>query len=112
LSFYYGETSLGNLKNVKITLYQKVEYQDHALLRMGQRGITFEEIETVLANYELLKYYLNAKPCPAALLLGWPNSRPVHVVIAFDHEEEASRIITVYEPDPLIWEAGFRSKRK
>jgi hypothetical protein len=38
-------------------------------------------------------------------------SKPLHVVVAEDAGLETSIIITVYEPDPAIWEADFERKR-
>jgi hypothetical protein len=44
------------------------------------------------------------------LLLGWRDLRPVHVVAA-DTPENETIVITVYEPDPSLWEFGFERKK-
>jgi hypothetical protein len=33
-------------------------------------------------------------------------------VAADNHDEQATIIITVYEPDPTLWETDFRTRRK
>jgi hypothetical protein len=41
--------------------------------------------------------------------LGVVNGRLLHIVIAKD--EDITHVITAYEPDPAIWEPGFRVRK-
>ena len=51
----------------------------------------------------------NDTPYPSRLLLGWAGTRPIHVVAA--HSNREIIIITVYEPDPVLWQPGFLGER-
>ena len=55
------------------------------------------------------KSYL--RPSTVYLVLGWVNSRPIHIVAADNIEQRETIIITVYEPDLLLWELGFERKK-
>jgi len=43
-------------------------------------------------------------------MLGWRGERPLHIVAA-DTPESKTIVITVYEPDPALWEPGFERKK-
>jgi hypothetical protein len=49
---------------------------------------------------------------PVYLLLGWCNSRPIHIVIAKNTDNHQTIIITVYEPDLDQWLPGFKERKK
>lgn len=65
--------------------------------------------DTSIANSE---EYPDDTPYPSRLVLGWVGSRPLHVVAADYPEDENTIVITVYEPEPNQWEAGFRRRRQ
>jgi len=65
----------------------------------------------VVENGETIREYPNDTPYPSRLVLGWRDSRPIHVVAADDAENRRTFVVTVYEPDPEIWEPDFRRKR-
>jgi hypothetical protein len=44
-------------------------------------------------------------------MLASVNDRPIHIVVGKDEEKERCIVVTAYEPDPSIWEPGFKSKR-
>jgi hypothetical protein len=44
-------------------------------------------------------------------MLASVNNRPIHIVVGKDVEKERCIVVTAYEPDPSIWEPGFKSKR-
>ncbi len=44
------------------------------------------------------------------LMIGWVEERPVHIVAA--EAEDATIVITVYEPDPELWDAAFEKRRR
>ncbi len=60
---------------------------------------------------EVIETYPSDKPYPSSLLLGMVNDRPLHVVAADHPAGEVIVVITVYEPDPLRWNAAFRRRR-
>lgn len=90
----------------------KVIYRVHAVRRMFERRISEAEVAKVLAEGEEIVAYPNDVPYPSRLLLGWRGDRPLHVVAAYNAQDDEQIVITVYEPDPALWEDGFRRKRQ
>ncbi len=76
---------------------------------MFERSITAEEVEDILANGEVIRTYPDDKPFVSYLLLGYINNRPIHIVASKD--DPICYVITVYEPDPTIWNEDFKTKR-
>lgn len=87
-------------------------FSDHAVNQMFKRNIALMEIREVIDSGEIIENYQNDKPYPSCLILGYVRQRPIHVVLATNKEEKKFVIITAYEPDPQIWEIGFRTKKK
>ena len=56
--------------------------------------------------------YLDDKPYPSTLLLGFINGGPVHVVIARDDQTADCYVVTVYVPDSKLWNDDFRIRGK
>jgi hypothetical protein len=77
---------------------------------MFERGITVEDIRSVVTNGEVIQDYPDDKPYPSRLVLGWRGTRPIHVVVAGDSEAGILIVVTAYEPDPVQWDAGFKRK--
>lgn len=50
-------------------------------------------------------------PYPSRLLLGRRGTRPIHVVAAEDAADNETIIVTVYEPDPDLWDPGFEKTK-
>jgi hypothetical protein len=84
-------------------------YRVHALHRMVERDIREEDVAQVVVHGKVIEDYPDDKPYPSRLLLGWVNSRPIHVVSATSEHEII--IITVYEPDPAQWAPGFEKRK-
>ncbi len=89
----------------------RVTYRVHAIQRMFERGISDTDVRRVLSEGEEIASYAEDKPYPSRLLLGWRGGRPVHVVSAYNVEDEEHVVITVYEPSPALWEAGFKRRK-
>ena len=85
-------------------------FREHALLRMAERGISRQAVRATLEQGEVIRHYPDDAPYPSRLLLHWPDGQPLHVVAAFAGDE-TEIIITVYRPDPALWEPDFRRKR-
>lgn len=84
----------------------------HALRRMAERGVSELDIRQVLESGETVEDYPEDVPYPSRLVLGWIESRPIHVVVAENEADEETVVVTVYEPDPDRWENGFRRRKK
>lgn len=89
---------------------KQIVFREHALLRMVARRITQQEVEIVLAEHRIVAESLTDKPFPSKLLLGSLQGKPLHVVVAQDYHGRCF-IITVYQPDPLIWNDDFSLKK-
>ena len=50
----------------------------------------------------VIKEYPDDTPYPSRLILGYDNNRPIHVVSAYDQNDDMEYIITVYEPDTQL----------
>ena len=48
---------------------------------------------------------------PCRLVLGWRGMRPLHAVAATSTAATETIVITVYRPDPVQWEAGFKRRQ-
>lgn len=88
-----------------------IEWQRHALERMMERGISRETIKEVLLNGEIAENYPDDKPYPSALLLGWVESQPFHVVVALNSLAGWCFIITAYKPDLEHFESDYKTRR-
>ena len=89
----------------------KITYRVHAVRRMFERHITDADVANVLATDEEIAAYPNDQPYPSRLLLGWRGSRPLHVVAAYNAQDDEEIVITVYEPDAAFWDDGFRRRK-
>jgi hypothetical protein len=63
-------------------------------------------------NGKVIEDYSDDQPYPSCLKLVVFMSRPIHVVLAMDTEDNEVIVITAYEPGLDKWEAGFEIRRK
>ena len=89
----------------------KVTYRVHAVRRMFERGIAEAQVREVLEGGEEIRGYPDDQPYPSRLLLGWRGERPLHVVVAYNAQDDEEIVITVYEPEAALWEDGFKRRR-
>jgi hypothetical protein len=86
-------------------------FTGHAIQQMFARRITVDEVREVIANHEIIVEYPDDVPYPSNLLLGGVSGRPLHVVLGYDNVRGNGYVITVYEPDPTLWDEKFRKRR-
>jgi hypothetical protein len=89
-----------------------IEWQKHSLERMLERGITRDMVKHALLTGEIIEDYSEQKPYRGALVLGWIQGKPLHVVIAFDESNGFCSIITTYEPDLEHFEEDYKTRRR
>jgi hypothetical protein len=87
-------------------------FRVHAIQRMFVRRISESDVREVLAGGETIETYPEDAPYPSRLVLGWRGTRPLHVVAAEHVEAGETIVITAYEPNPALWEPGFRRRRQ
>src|SRR5262249_22051552 len=88
-------------------------FRFHAVQRMFQRGISVRDVRAALATGETIETYSDDAPYPSRLVLGWVGggARALHVVVADNVAANEVIIVTVYEPDLVTWQPGFRRRR-
>ena len=87
----------------------KITYRIHAIQRMFERNVSAEELRSVLEQGTSIEEYEDTHYA-ARLVLGRRGKRPLHVVAADNTAEDEAIIVTVYEPDPAHWAAGFETR--
>lgn len=76
------------------------------------RGISPDAVYDIIENGEIIASYQDDNPYPSALMLGSKLGKPIHVVVA-DNEQIGERyIVTVYHPDPAVWNQDFKTRRQ
>lgn len=91
---------------------RRLVFRVHAIQRMFQRGISEEEVRSVVMEGETIEDYPDDTPYPSRLMLGWNGSRPLHVVVAENAAACEYIVVTVYEPDRALWEPGFKRRKQ
>lgn len=86
-------------------------FSRHAFERMFQREIDPAAVGQLVANGEVIADYPDDRPFPSALLLGFHADQPVHIVVAHDPATGDCHVVTIYRPDPEIWDEAFRKRR-
>ena len=88
----------------------RFDFSRHAFKRAVERNISEQEIRTAGARAEIIEEYPEDKYSPSVLLLGFASAgRPLHIQVSAA-DSDATRIITIYEPDPTEW-VEFRKRR-
>jgi hypothetical protein len=93
----------------------KVQHGDyeisvHAFERMRQRGISLEDVESVIIDGTIIERDSDAKPFPKCIFWGFTalKGESLHVVCSLTPQ---SKIVTVYFPDEDQW-ARDRFRRR
>jgi len=88
-------------------------YRTHAIERMFERNISDEVVEKVIKNGKIIEEYLDDKPYPSFLILGYEKDnfkKPIHVVFAKDDKNII--VITAYRPSELKWTNNYQTRIK
>ena len=86
-------------------------FSGHVFKRMAERGFSPDAVKSVIENGTVIKDYPDDTPYPSRLILGFDGERPVHVVSAYNAENDTEYVITVYEPNALKWSDDFTERR-
>ena len=92
--------------------FSRLVFRVHAIQRMFQRRISEEDVRHVLETGEIIEEYLDDTPYPSQLMLGWHESRPLHIIVADNEDAQETIVVTVYEPGLSQWEPGFKRRRR
>ena len=91
--------------------YEAVSFSGHAIRRMFDRGVSRTDVTEILKTGEVIAEYPDDRPHASFLKLGHLGDRPLHVVAAVDKDRGICHVITVYEPNPEVWDEDFRTRR-
>ena len=98
--------------DLKILKSFELFYKTHALQRMADRNIDFNDIDKALDKPVTIEDYPSDFPLPSFLALGFDRKNsPLHFVIAVDYDSKSLYVITVYKPTKEKWNNLF-TKRK
>ena len=90
----------------------RLVFRIHAVQRMSERGISVRDVRDILSGGETIEGYPDDTLYASRLVLGWCRGRPLHVVAAENAGAQETIVITVYDPDPTLWEPDFRQRRR
>lgn len=100
------------MKNIHLKIISCYEnnyvlYTKHALeeMRNDKYGRIFDsDVFDCIINSSIIEEYPDDKPYPSILLYGRTSKqRPIHIVCAYNENENSAIVITVYHPDPHLW---------
>jgi hypothetical protein len=91
--------------------YRHLTFRIHALRQMFQRRITDSDIRELIGLGTIIEEYPDDIPYPSFLVSGTVNSRPLHVVMAYNNVDREAIVITAYEPDPDSWSDNFTRRK-
>ncbi len=79
----------------------------HARKRILERGVRLDAVFGALEAATVVEDYPDDTPYPSRLVLGWAGGQPLHLVLAGPTAKGDTIVVTLYEPDPELWEPGF-----
>ena len=82
---------------------------EHAFDKLRALDCTFSEFELACEGAEVIEEQA-AEGGNKELLLTLEWSRPLHIVVVDDEEQDEDRIVTVYEPFADRWSPDFRRR--
>ena len=87
-----------------------LRWTNHILVRLLQRGISIEDVESALLNGEIIEQYPEDYPHPSSLILGLTKAgKHLHVVCGVSDLE--LWLITSYYPDAEEWESDLKTRK-
>ena len=91
---------------------RQITFSQHAFTRMFEREISPEVVKRAARMGAVIENYPDDQPYPSVLLLHFEDGRALHIVAGVDDAESTCHIVIVYWPDPNLWSADFRTRRK
>ena len=86
------------------------EFSKHAVDQSILRHIQVKHLREAIATGEIIEDYPDDKYGPSYLIFGFTAAqKPLHVQCSYP-SRPTLKIITLYQPDPLLW-VNFRTRR-
>jgi hypothetical protein len=77
---------------------------------MFQRDIDAHQVQAVIEHGEIIESYIDDKPYPSFLVMGYCDEMPLHVVYAKD-EKSTIVVITAYTPSLDKWNSDLKTRK-
>ena len=86
-----------------------LRFADHAIIEGRKDGLTTEDLETTVANGQVIEDY-GAR----ALLLHFTTGDriPCHIVLEYVPKADEVTIVTAYVPDTKEWESNWKKRKR
>ena len=102
-----------SLKFIKSCILKKsVIWTYHVNMRMENRFISRQRILSSIDRFEIIEDYPDDKYLPSCLVFSMHENVTFHILFALDVQYKNVRIVTVYRPDPGIWEKDLKRRKK
>ncbi len=88
-----------------------IQWQKHALQRLMERNISREYVKKTILSGIIIEFYEDDRPYPSVLIADISEDKALHVVAAFNLEDEICYIITAYIPDQNYFEEDLVTRR-
>ena len=88
---------------------KEVVLTQHFLDKIELRDIKILDIKQAIINGEIIENYPDDYPYPSALVLGFSDNKPLHIVAGIG--SDLLWLITAYYPDSDIWEDNNRTRK-
>lgn len=85
----------------RLVIEEQYEITAHARERMAERGVSTEDLISLIIDGEIIENYPEDFPYPSALILGYLSGTAFHVVVA--KGRNLVKVVTVYRADEEIW---------
>ena len=89
-----------------------LRWTNHIFVRLTQRNMSMEDVQTADLNGELIENYPNDYPFPSCLIMGYRTSTDIiHVVCAPNESGTELWLITAYVPSRDKWLDEFKTRK-
>lgn len=92
--------------------YRNIIFSQHAFTRMFEREISPDMVKRAAQMGEVIESYPDDQPYPSVLFLFFEEGRALHIVAGINEAEDTCHVVTAYFPDPQLWNADFKTRRK
>lgn len=87
----------------------------HANMRLRSRNANRSQVTETTASYRLVEYYGSSRASrylPSALVYAERDGEVFHILFALDAIGNHVRVVTVYRPDPNLWEDDLMRRKQ
>ncbi len=91
---------------------KKIVFSGHAITRMFERGVTKQEVVSVIHYGEIIFEYPDDQPYPSKLLLSFVDKNALHIVVSHNIKNNFCYIVTAYKPSKSLWHDDYKTRRK